>query len=106
MKNVVPERIAGVPTIYVAAVAVGVLALGAYLAKKTIEAGAGLVTGDNVITQNQHNAEGESVTAYQGAGVLGTLGAAFNSASGGILASAGETIGGWAFGLFGPKTGK
>jgi len=100
----IPSTIAGVPTVYVAAVAVGVLLLGAYLAKKTVEGAAGLVTGDNFITQNQHNAAGETVTAYQGAGILGTLGAATNSASGGILASVGETLGGWAFDVFGPKT--
>lgn len=63
----------------------------------------GVVSGDNAITRNQTNADGETVTAYQGAGVLGTLGAAANSASGGVLASAGEKLGGWLFDVFGPK---
>lgn len=56
--------------------------------------GAGLVTGDNAITRNQTNAAGEATDAYQGAGVLGTLGAATNSVSGGVFASVGESIGG------------
>lgn len=66
----------------------------------------GVLTGNNVITQNQHNAAGETVTAYQDAGVLGTLGAAANSTSGGVLASTGEAIGGWLFDVFGPKLPK
>jgi hypothetical protein len=49
-------------------------------------AAGGVVSGNNALTQG---------TAYQGTGILGTLGAAFNSASGGSLASAGSSIGGW-----------
>lgn len=56
---------------------------------------AGYITGDNAITQNQHDYSGEPVDAYQGKGVAGTLGAAANSASGGAFASWGEALGGW-----------
>lgn len=81
-------------------VAVALLYLfGGKVAKEAV----GLVTGDNFITRNQANAAGETVTAYQNAGIAGTLGAAFNSASGGTLASAGESLGGWIFDHFGPK---
>ena len=70
-----------------------------WLARDSIKAvadtAAGLVSGNNAITQNQTNAAGEKTTAYQGAGVLGTVGAATNAASGGVLASVGETVGGW-----------
>jgi hypothetical protein len=72
---------------------VGVLVLF-YVLKKILPVAGGLVTGNNVITANQTDASGQPVDAYQGAGVLGTLGAATNSASGGILASIGEWIGG------------
>lgn len=64
---------------------------------------AGAVSGNNAVTQNQHNFAGEDTDAYVDKGVFGTLGATANSASGGLLASAGETIGGWVFDLFGPK---
>lgn len=91
------------------------LALGAaliigvvyYLGRKTVKdvaaAAGGIVSGNNAITQNQTNAAGEKVTAYEGRGVVGTLGAAVNSVSGGTLASLGEKIGGGLFSLFGPK---
>lgn len=71
-----------------------VLVLGYLVVKEVAKAGAGLVSGNNAITRNQTNAAGEKVTAYEGAGVLGTVGAATNSASGGVLASVGEWIGG------------
>jgi hypothetical protein len=58
-------------------------------------AAAGVVTGNNVITQTATNAAGVPTTAYQGAGIVGTVGAAANHASGGVLASIGESIGGW-----------
>lgn len=91
------------------------LALGAaliigvvwYLGRKTIKEAAGavggLVSGNNAITQNQTNASGEKVTAYEGSGVVGTLGAAANTVSGGTLASLGEKIGSGLFSIFGPK---
>jgi hypothetical protein len=50
----------------------------------------GVVAGDNALTQG---------TPYQGAGVLGTLGAAANAASGGHLRSIGESLGGWVYDL-------
>lgn len=76
-----------------------VLVIGAIylLGRKTAEdaanLAAGLISGNNPITQNQTNAAGEPVDAYEGKGVLGTLGAIFNSASGGVFASVGGAIG-------------
>lgn len=55
--------------------------------------GAGLLSGDNTLTRNATDASGAPVTAYQGAGPVGTLGAAANKASGGVLASIGEWLG-------------
>ncbi len=52
------------------------------------ETAVGVVTGDNALTRG---------TPYQDAGVLGTLGAAANAASGGHLQSIGEAIGGWVY---------
>jgi len=74
-----------------------------WLGKKTIKDTAnfvgGVASGNNVITQNQTDASGNVVTAYQGAGIVGTVGAAFNSVSGGTLASAGEGISNWVYDL-------
>jgi hypothetical protein len=71
-----------------------------YLGRKTIaDAAAGLggiVSGDNALTEG---------TDYQGAGVAGTLGAATNAASGGLLAEAGSWIGGKVFDIFHPSAG-
>lgn len=64
-----------------------------YVLKKVLPAAGGLVSGNNAITQNQTDAQGNTVDAYQGAGVLGTLGAAANSASGGWFASLGQKLG-------------
>jgi hypothetical protein len=70
-----------------------------YVGKKTITAAAdtvgGVVSGNNAIT---------SGTPYAGWGVAGTLGAAANDASGGVLQNIGNTVGGWAFDLFGPSS--
>ena len=68
-------------------IGLAILAGGLYLLTRTAlkdAAGAvgGLVSGDNAITRG---------TPYQGAGVPGTLGAATNAASGGLL----ERFGGW-----------
>lgn len=82
-------------------VAVLALAAGAGLWFMSRNVG-GLVTGNNSITQTATNAAGQPVTAYQGAGVVGTIGAATNAASGGMLASIGERIGGWVFDAFNP----
>lgn len=78
-----------------------------FLARKTVkdvaEVAGGIISGNNAITRNQTNASGEKVTAYEGAGVLGTLGATVNTASGGTLASLGQKIGGSLFSIFGQK---
>jgi len=60
---------------------------------------ASVATGDNAITRAATNAEGVPVSAYEGAGILGTLGAATNAVSGGVLASTGEGLGGWVYDL-------
>ena len=54
---------------------------------------AGIVTGDNALTRNATDASGAPVSAYQGAGIVGTVGAATNAASGGTLASFGSWLG-------------
>jgi hypothetical protein len=69
----------------------------------TIDVAGGVLTGNNAVTENATNAAGEATTAYQGAGIVGTVGAATNAASGGVLASIGESIGGTLFDWFGPK---
>lgn len=106
--NLYGIKIAKEAEIVVAVGAVGLVAFFAYeivqLLRTTAAAAeevgkqtVGLVTGDNVITQNQHNFDGTAQTAYQGAGIAGTLGAATNSVSGGALSSVGEYIGGKIF---------
>lgn len=72
-------------------------------AKDVADAAAGIVSGDNVVTNNQTNFAGEKTDAYVNKGVAGTVGAAVNSASGGLFASIGESIGGGLFGIFGAK---
>ena len=85
----------------VALAAVIVIGVVYYLARKTVgdvAQGVGsVVSGNNAITENQSNWNGESVSAYQGKGVIGTIGAAANTASGGLLSSWGEGIGGWLY---------
>lgn len=67
-----------------------VLILGAvyFFGRKTLAAAAdtvgGVVSGNNAVTAG---------TAYEGKGVLGTVGAVFNDASGGLFASVGGAIG-------------
>ena len=92
------------------AVGVGVLVGGFLLwrasqvagkvAGDVVDTAAGIVTGNNAMTQNQTDADGIKTTAYEGMGVLGTLGAAANSVSGGWFASAGSWIGSSAYDLF------
>lgn len=48
----------------------------------------GIASGNNALTNG---------TPYQGTGVVGTIAAAANSASGGALQSIGEAIGGWVY---------
>lgn len=72
---------------------VAVIVAAKLLPKAAKEAG-GLITGNNFITGNAFDASGGRTTAYQGAGVAGTLGAATNAASGGFFASMGDWLGG------------
>ena len=82
------------------AVGLGVLALVLYKsAGVTADIVGGAVTGNNAITNGATNASGAPVSAYQGAGVLGTLGAATNAASGGMFASLGQWVGGKVYDL-------
>jgi hypothetical protein len=69
----------------------------------TVDAAGGVLTGNNTVTQSATNAAGDATTAYQGAGIVGTVGAATNAVSGGVLASMGEAIGGKLFDWFGPS---
>ena len=57
-------------------------------------AAGGVLSGNNSLTQG---------TPYQGAGILGTLGAATNTVSGGALQSAGESLGDWLYDTFNPS---
>jgi hypothetical protein len=70
------------------------------IASKAASVAGGVVSGNNVLTQNQLDLQGNPVTAYQGAGVLGTAGAAANTASGGLFASIGDWLGGKTYDLF------
>lgn len=79
----------GVVTVY-AVTRAAVQGIGT-AAESVIDYGNGLVTGNNAITSSARS------TAYQGAGVLGTLGAATDAVFGGVLSRAGESIGGWVY---------
>lgn len=105
MKSYIDKALANpLPLAGAAVLIIGVVYL---LARKTVkdvaEAAGGVVSGNNVVTQNQTNFAGEKTTAYEGKGVAGTLGAAANSVSGGLFATIGEKVGGGLFSLFGPK---
>lgn len=63
-------------------------------AGQAVDYGGGLLTGDNNIVS------GARTDAYQGAGVLGTLGAATDRISGGNLSAWGEKLGAWAYETF------
>jgi hypothetical protein len=69
------------------------------IGKKLVTAGAaavgGVVSGNNALTQG---------TDYQGTGVLGTLGAATNSASGGLFDWLGNKAGSGIYDLFNGST--
>lgn len=60
----------------------------------------GLLSGNNATTQGAVDAQGNPVSAYVGAGILGTLGAESNKVSGGWFASEGEQLGDWLFDTF------
>lgn len=75
------------------AIALGVVvAVGYFLVKHVGTAAAqavgGVVSGNNALTQG---------TAYENKGVVGTLGAATNSALGGVPQAIGEALGGWLY---------
>jgi hypothetical protein len=84
----------------------GAVIVGGLILWRGSKIAGGLVTGDNALTRNAKDASGAPVTAYQGAGVVGTLGAAANAASGGYLASFGEWLGSKAYDLFHPAPAK
>lgn len=65
----------------------------AFIVWKTVRAGPGLISGNNALTSNAKDAQGNAVDAYKGVPVIGTLGAAANEASGGWFASAGGWLG-------------
>lgn len=76
-----------------------VICVGIYLLSKLTGVAGGVLSGDNALTQNATDSNGNRVTAYQGAGVLGTAGAAANTVSGGYLATFGTWLGGKAYDL-------
>lgn len=92
------------PSTLTVQIGLGIVAVGVgyLLLRKGLDVGGGLITGNNVITENATNSDGEKVTAYQGAGVIGTLGATFNAASGGTLATFGQWLGDKAYDLLNP----
>jgi hypothetical protein len=86
------------------ALAGGVAILAVYfIGRQAVAAVGGAISGNNALTENQTDMAGNRVDAYKGAGIPGTLGAAANTASGGVLATLGEHLGSWAFDIFGPK---
>lgn len=86
--------------IYLGGAVIGGLILLTWAGRKAVvaasDATVGAITGNNAITEG---------TPYQGAGILGTLGAVTNEASGGTLQKVGEYLGGKMFDWFGPKVG-
>lgn len=77
--------------------AAAALAVVYYVGKHVLSGAAnvagGVVSGNNAITQG---------TVYQGTGVVGTLGAAANDASGGVLSQIGGSLGDALYNLFHP----
>lgn len=74
-----------------------------FAGKQLADLAGGALNGDNSLTRSQTDADGNPTDAYVGKGALGTAGAIVNTATGGFAASIGQTLGGWAFDLFGPK---
>jgi hypothetical protein len=70
----------------------GIAIVVLYVLPKVIR---GIFTNKNILTNNQTDAQGNQVTAYSDTQtpVIGTLGAAANTVSGGVLASIGEWLG-------------
>lgn len=83
---------------YIGAAAVAGVVLTGYMGKKAVatvvDTGEAILSGDNALTED---------TPYEGYGVLGSLGAAANKASGGTLQKIGESLGETLFDWFGPK---
>lgn len=79
----------GVVTVLVATRAMAQSAATA--AGAVVDYGAGLMSGNNGITSSART------SAYEGAGVFGTLGAATDAAFGGVLSQAGEVLGGFVY---------
>lgn len=60
----------------------------------TVDMASGLLTGNNPVTQ------GARTDAYEGAGILGTMGAATDRILGGVPSKVGESLGGWLYDVF------
>lgn len=87
--------------LYLSGAVIGGLILLTWAGRKAVvaaaDAGAGIVTGENELTKG---------TPYEGAGVLGTVGAAANAASGGVFQEFGEWLGGKTYDLLHPDEQK
>ena len=70
-----------------------VVAVAYYVLTKGIKVAGGLLSGNNAITKNQTDAQGNPTDAYVGGGPVATIGAAVNTATGGNAASFGEWLG-------------
>lgn len=85
--------------ILIGAGVVAVVVLTLFFKKQATEAVkgvGGLVSGDNALTRG---------TVYEGAGVAGTLGAATNAATGGLLETFGSWLGGKVYDVTHPDEG-
>lgn len=86
-----------------AVVVLGAVGLGAFVLMRAFSLGKGILSGDNALTRNARDSDGNKVDGYVGVPVLGTLGAVTNEASGGYLATLGGWIGRNAYDLFNPS---
>ena len=93
------EMLIGVGVIVVGFLAWKAAGAAKVAAVAAADAVGGAISGNNTVTANATDSNGNPVDAYQGAGVVGTIGAATNIASGGWFATAGEWIGGKAYDL-------
>jgi len=79
---------------------VGVVVLTLFFKKQVADAAkgvGGIISGDNALTEG---------TAYAGAGVAGTAGAAVNAASGGLFENIGSWLGNAVYDVTHPSDGK
>jgi hypothetical protein len=96
------EKILTGPAGYAIAIGVGGIVLYLLWNKLQKTAGevasgvGGLASGNNAITKSART------DAYQGAGILGTLGAATDQILGGVPSQIGEALGGWTYDLLHP----